>query len=43
MELVVLLAVVVIVSFAFIYVFRKQNKELKGLRKVSGRGGDFQE
>jgi len=43
MELVILIAVVVVVSFAFIYVFRKQNKELKNLRKVSGRGGDFQE
>ena len=43
MELVILIAVVVLVSFAFIYVFRKQNKELKNLRKVSGRGGDFQE
>lgn len=43
MELVVLLAVVVIVSFAFIYVFRKQNKVLQKRRKISGRGGDFQE
>ncbi len=43
MELVVLIAVVIVVSFAFLYVFRKQNKELKRLRKVSGRGGDFQE
>ena len=43
MELGILIAVIVVVSFAFIYVFRKQNKELKGLRKVSGRGGDFQE
>ena len=38
-----LIAVLVVVSFAFLYVFRKQNKELKNLRKVSGRGGDFQE
>jgi septation ring formation regulator EzrA len=43
MELAILIAVVVVVSFAFLYVFRKQNKELKRLRKVSGRGGDFQE
>jgi len=43
MELVVLIAVVIVVSFAFLYVFRKQNKEQKRLRKVSGRGGDFQE
>jgi|688.fasta_scaffold677461_2 hypothetical protein len=43
MELGILIAVVVVVSFAFLYVFRKQNKELKGLQKVSGRGGDFQE
>jgi hypothetical protein len=35
--------VFVVVSFAFLYVFRKQNKELKKVRKVSGRGGDFQE
>lgn len=43
MELGILIAVLVVVSFAFINVFRKQNKELKRLRKVSGRGGDFQE
>jgi hypothetical protein len=43
MELGILIAVIVVVSFAFINVFRKQNKELKRLRKVSGRGGDFQE
>ena len=43
MELGILIAVVVVVSFAFLYVFRKQNNELKRLRKVSGRGGDFQE
>jgi uncharacterized protein YpmB len=43
MEIVVLIAVFVVVSFAFLYVFRKQNKELKNVRKVSGRGGDFQE
>jgi len=43
MEIVILIAVFMVVSFAFLYVFRKQNKELKNLRKVSGRGGDFQE
>jgi hypothetical protein len=43
MELGILIVVIVVVSFAFINVFRKQNKELKRLRKVSGRGGDFQE
>jgi len=43
MEIVILIAVFVVVSFAFLYVFRKQNKELKKVRKVSGRGGDFQE
>lgn len=43
MEIVILIAVLVVVSFAFLYVFRKQNKELKKVRKVSGRGGDFQE
>ena len=34
MEIVILIAVFVVVSFAFLYVFRKQNKELKNLRKV---------
>jgi hypothetical protein len=43
MEIVILIAVFMVVSFAFLYVFRKQNKELKKVRKVSGRGGDFQE
>ena len=43
MEIVILIAVLVVVSFAFLFVFRKQNKEIKNLRKVSGRGGDFQE
>jgi preprotein translocase subunit YajC len=43
MEIVILIAVFVVVSFAFLYVFRNQNKELKKVRKVSGRGGDFQE
>jgi uncharacterized protein YpmB len=43
MEIVILIAVFMVVSFAFLYVFRKQNKELKKVRTVSGRGGDFQE
>jgi preprotein translocase subunit YajC len=43
MEIVILIAVFMVVSFAFLYVIRKQNKELKKVRKVSGRGGDFQE
>jgi hypothetical protein len=28
---------------AFGLVFRRQNKELKDIRKISGRGGDFHE
>jgi len=43
MELVLLLAVFIVVSIAFVVVFRKQSKDLKKIRKVSGRGGDFQE
>ncbi len=43
MELVLLIAVFVVVSIAFVVIFRKQNKDLKNIRKVSGRGGDFQE
>ncbi len=43
MDIVILIAVFVVISFAFLFVFRKQNKELKNVRKVSGRGGDFQE
>ncbi len=41
MELALLLAVFVVVSIAFVVVFRKQSKDLKKIRKVSGRGGDF--
>ena len=41
MELVLLLAVFVVVPIAFIVVFNRQNKDLKNVRKVSGRGGDF--
>ncbi len=43
MELALLLAVFVVVSIAFVVVFRKQSKDLKKIKKVSGRGGDFQE
>ncbi len=43
MELVVLIAVFVVVSIAFVVVFNRQSKELKKIRKVSGRGGDFHE
>ena len=43
MELALLLAVFVVVSIAFVVVFRKQSNDLKKIRKVSGRGGDFQE
>ena len=41
MELVLVLAVFVVVSIAFVVVFNRQNKDLKNVRKVSGRGGDF--
>ncbi|MFM1985908.1 MAG: hypothetical protein RIS18_125 [Actinomycetota bacterium] len=43
MELVLLIAVFGVVSIAFAVVFNRQNRELKKIRKVSGRGGDFQE
>ncbi len=43
MELVLVLAVFIVVSIAFVVVFNRQNKALKNVRKVSGRGGDFQE
>ncbi len=43
MELVLLLAVFVVVSIAFVVVFKRQSNELRKIRKVSGRGGDFQE
>jgi hypothetical protein len=32
-----------VVSIAFVVVFNRQNKDLKNVRKVSGRGGDFHE
>ncbi len=41
MELALLLAVFIVVSIAFVVVFNRQNKDLKNVRKVSGRGGDF--
>ncbi len=41
MELALLLAVFIVVSIAFVVVFNRQNKALKNVRKVSGRGGDF--
>jgi len=43
MELTLLIAVFVVVSIAFVVVFYRQSKKLKKTRKVSGRGGDFQE
>ena len=43
MSLYLVIAVFVVVSIAFVVVFRKQSKDLKKIRKVSGRGGDFQE
>jgi len=43
MGLYLVIAVFIVVSIAFVVVFRKQSKDLKKIRKVSGRGGDFQE
>ena len=43
MSLYLVIAVFIVVSIAFVVVFRKQSKDLKKIRKVSGRGGDFQE
>ena len=43
MDLVLLLVVFAVVPIAFIVVFNRQSKKLKKIRKVSGRGGDFQE
>lgn len=43
MGLTILIAVFVVVSIAFVVVFNRQSKDLKKIRKVSGRGGDFQE
>ena len=41
MSLYLLIAVFIVVSIAFVAVFNRQNKDLKNVRKVSGRGGDF--
>jgi hypothetical protein len=41
MSLYLVIAVFIVVSIAFVVVFNKQNKDLKNVRKVSGRGGDF--
>ena len=43
MTLYIVIAVFIVVSIAFVVVFRKQSNDLKKIRKVSGRGGDFQE
>ena len=41
MSLYIVIAVFIVVSIAFVVVFNGQNKDLKNVRKVSGRGGDF--
>jgi hypothetical protein len=41
MSLYIVIAVFIVVSIAFVVVFNRQNKDLKNVRKVSGRGGDF--
>jgi len=43
MGLYLVIAVFIVVSIAFVVVFNIQNKDLKNVRKVSGRGGDFHE
>ncbi len=43
MTLYIVIAVFIVVSIAFVVVFNRQNKALKNVRKLSGRGGDFQE
>ena len=43
MSLYLVIAVFIVVSIAFVAVFNRQSKDLKNVRKVSGRGGDFQE
>jgi preprotein translocase subunit SecG len=43
MTLYIVIAVFIVVSIAFVVIFNRQNKALKNVRKVSGRGGDFQE
>jgi hypothetical protein len=41
MSLNIVIAVFIVVSIAFVVVFNRQQKALKNVRKVSGRGGDF--
>jgi preprotein translocase subunit SecG len=41
MNLYIVIAVFIVVSIAFVVVINRQNKDLKNVRKVSGRGGDF--
>ena len=41
MSLYIVIAVFIVVSIAFVVVFNRQNKDLKNVRKVSGRGADF--
>jgi hypothetical protein len=43
MSLYIVIAVFIVVSIAFVAVFNRQSKDLKNVRKVSGRGGDFHE
>jgi hypothetical protein len=43
MGLVALILVLIVVSVAFGLVFRRQNKDLNEIKKISGRGGDFHE
>ncbi len=43
MTLYIVMAVFIVVSVAFVVVFKRQSNELRKIRKVSGRGGDFQE
>lgn len=38
-----LVVVLILVGLAFLRVFNKQKRDLKRLRKISGRGGDFAE
>ena len=38
-----LVVVLILVGLAFLRVFNQQKRELKKLRKISGRGGDFAE
>jgi len=38
-----LVVVLILIGLAFLRVFNKQKRDLKRLRKISGRGGDFAE